>query len=73
MEQALQQIPLKRYALVMATLAWPQHIQTVSSTYALRLGESDDCSGAVSFLCSDDALYITGETIVIAGGTQSRL
>lgn len=38
-----------------------------------RLGDPDDCAGAVSFLCSDDALYITGETIVMAGGTQSRL
>lgn len=38
-----------------------------------RFGESHDCSGAVSFLCSDEASYITGETIVIAGGTKSRL
>lgn len=38
-----------------------------------RLGDPDDCAGAVSFLCSNDAAYITGETIVIAGGTPSRL
>ena len=38
-----------------------------------RFGESDECAGAVSFLCSDDARYITGETIVISGGTQCRL
>ena len=38
-----------------------------------RLGSPDECAGAVSFLCSDDASYITGETIVMAGGFLSRL
>ncbi|XP_078365235.1 dehydrogenase/reductase SDR family member 4-like isoform X3 [Oculina patagonica] len=38
-----------------------------------RLGESEDIGGAVSFLSSDEASYITGETLVIAGGVQSRL
>ena len=34
---------------------------------------ADDIGGAVSFLFSDQASYITGETLVIAGGLQSRL
>lgn len=38
-----------------------------------RLGVSDEISGVVSFLVSDDASYITGETIVAAGGMPSRL
>ncbi|XP_036591677.1 dehydrogenase/reductase SDR family member 4-like [Trichosurus vulpecula] len=38
-----------------------------------RLGEPHDCAGIVSFLCSPDASYITGETIVVAGGAPSRL
>jgi len=38
-----------------------------------RLGHSDECAGAVAFLCSDDASYMTGEVLVIAGGAQSRL
>jgi dehydrogenase/reductase SDR family member 4 len=38
-----------------------------------RVGTPDECAGTVSFLASDDASYITGETLVIAGGTQSRL
>lgn len=38
-----------------------------------RFAESDDCSGIVSFLASDEARYITGENFVVAGGMQSRL
>ncbi|CAH1780413.1 unnamed protein product [Owenia fusiformis] len=38
-----------------------------------RLGVPDECAGAVSFLVSSDASYITGETIVMNGGSQSRL
>ncbi|CAO2590917.1 Dehydrogenase/reductase SDR family member 2, mitochondrial, partial [Lemmus lemmus] len=32
-----------------------------------RLGEPEDCAGIVSFLCSSDASYITGESIIAAG------
>uniref|UniRef100_A0AC11BKT6 Uncharacterized protein n=1 Tax=Ovis aries TaxID=9940 RepID=A0AC11BKT6_SHEEP len=38
-----------------------------------RIGKPEDCAGIVSFLCSEDASYITGETVVVAGGTQSHL
>uniref|UniRef100_A0A452UKA5 Dehydrogenase/reductase SDR family member 2, mitochondrial-like n=1 Tax=Ursus maritimus TaxID=29073 RepID=A0A452UKA5_URSMA len=37
-----------------------------------RLGQPEDCAGIVSFLCSPDASYITGENIVV-GGFSSRL
>jgi NAD(P)-dependent dehydrogenase (short-subunit alcohol dehydrogenase family) len=33
-----------------------------------RLGEPQDVAGAVSFLLSDDAAWVTGQTIVIDGG-----
>ncbi len=46
---------------------------TVSMTPLRRLGVPDDCAGAVAFLASDDASFITGETIVIAGGVHARL
>ncbi|XP_058038322.1 dehydrogenase/reductase SDR family member 4-like [Ahaetulla prasina] len=38
-----------------------------------RIGVPSDCSGIVSFLCSADAEYINGETVVVAGGASSRL
>jgi glucose 1-dehydrogenase len=33
-----------------------------------RMGKPEDISGAVAFLASSDAAYITGETLVIDGG-----
>lgn len=38
-----------------------------------RVGTPDECASTVSFLVSDDASYITGETIVVAGGMPSHL
>ena len=33
-----------------------------------RLGEPSDVAGAVRFLCSDDASFITGEVLLVDGG-----
>uniref|UniRef100_A0A1A9WBP1 Dehydrogenase/reductase SDR family member 4 n=1 Tax=Glossina brevipalpis TaxID=37001 RepID=A0A1A9WBP1_9MUSC len=38
-----------------------------------RLGLPEDMAGVVAFLVSDDASYITGESIVAAGGMTARL
>ena len=38
-----------------------------------RLGTTEDMAAATAFLASDDASYVTGETLVIAGGMPSRL
>jgi len=38
-----------------------------------RLGSVEDMAAVAAFLASDDASFITAETIVVAGGTQSRL
>lgn len=46
---------------------------TVKSNPSGRIGYPEDCTGIVAFLCSNEADYITGETVVIAGGAQSRL
>lgn len=38
-----------------------------------RIAETKEMAGLVSFLCSSDASYITGESFIAAGGMQSRL
>uniref|UniRef100_A0A8D2AQP8 Dehydrogenase/reductase SDR family member 4 n=1 Tax=Sciurus vulgaris TaxID=55149 RepID=A0A8D2AQP8_SCIVU len=43
------------------------------SMHIRRLGEPEECAGIVAFMCSEDASYITGETVVVGGGTPSRL
>lgn len=42
-------------------------------TLLKRLGTTEDMAAATAFLASDDASYITGETLVVAGGMPSRL
>ncbi|PIN21297.1 Reductase [Handroanthus impetiginosus] len=38
-----------------------------------RLGTTQDMAAAAAYLASDDASYVTGETLVVAGGMPSRL
>ncbi|XP_012676128.2 dehydrogenase/reductase SDR family member 4 [Clupea harengus] len=38
-----------------------------------RIGEPAEIGGVIAFLCSDDASYITGETIMATGGMSCRL
>ncbi|XP_006913631.1 dehydrogenase/reductase SDR family member 4 isoform X1 [Pteropus alecto] len=38
-----------------------------------RLGKPEDCAGIVSFLCSEDASYITAETVTAGGGLLACL
>ena len=40
----------------------------LQSTPLGRLGEPKDVAGAVRFLCSDDASFITGEVLLVDGG-----
>ncbi|CAG7821481.1 unnamed protein product [Allacma fusca] len=49
------------------------HERITEQTDLRRVGNPDEIGGIVSFLCSDDASYITGENIVVAGGMPSRL
>ncbi|WP_437780162.1 SDR family NAD(P)-dependent oxidoreductase [Sorangium sp. So ce1097] len=37
-----------------------------------RIGETDDVAPVVSFLCSEDARWITGESILVDGGNHIR-
>ncbi|XVF27975.1 hypothetical protein REPUB_Repub14bG0155700 [Reevesia pubescens] len=44
-----------------------------NKTLLQRLGTPEDMAAATAFLASDDACYITGENLVVAGGIPSRL
>ncbi|CAL1300763.1 unnamed protein product [Larinioides sclopetarius] len=51
-----------------------ESLEIVKQTVPMRrVGNPDECAGIVSFLCSDDASYVTGESFVVAGGLYSRL
>ncbi len=52
-----------------ASLDSPEEMARYAATLPLgRLGTPEDVSGVFAFLASDDAAFITGETIVIDGG-----
>jgi 3-oxoacyl-[acyl-carrier protein] reductase len=45
----------------------------LESTFPLhRIGEPDDIAGAVAYLCSDDAKWITGSVMMIDGGLSAK-
>ncbi len=52
-----------------ATALYEGREDRVSAAYPLRrLGVPDDVGGAVAFLLSDDAAWMTGQTLVVDGG-----
>jgi NAD(P)-dependent dehydrogenase (short-subunit alcohol dehydrogenase family) len=52
-----------------ATALYEGREEQVAATYPLgRLGVPEDVAGTVAFLCSADAAWITGQTVVIDGG-----
>ncbi|EER06626.1 short-chain dehydrogenase, putative [Perkinsus marinus ATCC 50983] len=38
-----------------------------------RIAEPEEMAGPAAFLCSSDASYVTGETLLASGGVSSRL
>jgi NAD(P)-dependent dehydrogenase (short-subunit alcohol dehydrogenase family) len=53
----------------LAEMLWKDHEKAVSASTALgRIGEPPDVATAVAFLVSDQASWITGETMVVDGG-----
>jgi NAD(P)-dependent dehydrogenase (short-subunit alcohol dehydrogenase family) len=52
-----------------STRLYEEREAEVAATYPLRrLGVPEDISGVVAFLVSDDAAWLTGQTIVVDGG-----
>jgi NAD(P)-dependent dehydrogenase (short-subunit alcohol dehydrogenase family) len=47
--------------------------KTLESSFPLRrIGDPEDISGAVAYLCSDDAKWITGTVISVDGGMSAK-
>ena len=46
--------------------------ETVKRSALNRMGKPEDLAGAAYFLCTDEASWITGQTIVVDGGTTFR-
>jgi 3-oxoacyl-[acyl-carrier protein] reductase len=48
-----------------------QFVQAVAEQTPLRrVGEPEDVAGTIAFLCSDDASYVSGQVIYVAGGPR---
>jgi 3-oxoacyl-[acyl-carrier protein] reductase len=58
------------YVNTRLTTVLPEEAQQamLANTPLGRLGEPEDIAGAVRFLCSDEAAFITGEVLLVDGG-----
>lgn len=45
---------------------------TCSLSPFLRVGRPEEVAGAVAFLLSDDASYMAGTSVIVAGGYTSQ-
>jgi 3-oxoacyl-[acyl-carrier protein] reductase len=53
---------------------WPEerHAPMIARQLIQRLGRMEDVADAALFLCSDEASFITGQTLLIDGGTTKK-
>lgn len=64
-------VPTKFASALVATDEMREYHE--SKTLLRKLGSPEQIAAVVAMLCSEDGSYVTGETIVVAGGMQSRL
>jgi NAD(P)-dependent dehydrogenase (short-subunit alcohol dehydrogenase family) len=50
----------------------PEQVQAIADDHLLGIGQPEDIAGAVAFLLSEDARWITGTTIVVDGGLTAH-
>jgi 3-oxoacyl-[acyl-carrier protein] reductase len=49
-----------------------QFMEAVAAQVPLgRVGRPDDVAGAIAYLCSDDASYVSGQVLYVAGGPRT--
>ena len=52
----------------------PSHFRMIEAQYPVRrAGKPDDIANAIHFLCSDEASFITGHSLVVDGGLTIQL
>ncbi len=63
-------IPRNPQPLSAPEQAWKAHMtaQTIANTPLKRYGSADEISSAVCYLAADEASYITGQVLYVAGG-----
>ena len=48
-------------------------IQAIGASIPMgRMGEPDELAAGIVFLCSDDAAFITGQTVLVDGGYTKK-
>jgi 3-oxoacyl-[acyl-carrier protein] reductase len=53
-------------------ISFEQFVEAVAAQTPLRrVGEPADVAGTIAFLCSEDASYVSGQVIYVAGGPRS--
>jgi NAD(P)-dependent dehydrogenase (short-subunit alcohol dehydrogenase family) len=62
-----------RSSIIEPYLQDEQAKKVLESTFPLRvIGEPEDISGAVAYLCSDDSKWVTGTVLMVDGGLSAK-
>lgn len=59
----------------MAEMLWKSEYgeKQAQEVFMRRLGDPEDMVGTMAYLVSDDAKHVSGESVVVSGGGQSRM